>query len=166
MKYVFVFLFCFSSWLIFSGFFDPFHIGLGVFSALLVTAATGKMLFASEDKMAADRIKELMGLPGYALWLLYEIIKANLVLLILVYSPNLKKKINPRVYSFKVHQLHDEFSKYVMGISITLVPGTVTVDINENEFLVHALTDDAAAGLPDPMESKIARIFSKRGKDV
>lgn len=161
MKYVFVFLFCFSTWLIFSGFFDPFHIGLGVFSAALVTAATGKLLFASEEKVAADRVRELMQLPGYALWLLYEIIKANWSLLLLVYSPKLKQKINPRVYTFKVNQLHDEFSKYVMGISITLVPGTVTIDINGDDFLVHAISDEAAEGLPDPMESKVARIFSK-----
>lgn len=160
MKYVVTFSFCMVTWVLLSGLFDPFHLSLGVFSALLVTFGTGKMLFQSQGKSMADRTREVLLLPGYAIWLLIEIVKANVSLLILAYSPNVKSRINPRVFTFRTSKLHDEFSRYVMGISITLVPGTVTIDIDDDEFLVHAITDEAAAGLPDPMESKIAKIFS------
>ncbi|MFN0300309.1 MAG: Na+/H+ antiporter subunit E [Burkholderiales bacterium] len=43
--------------------------------------------------------------------------------------------------------------------SITLTPGTLTVDIAEGEFLVHALTREGASGLADSeMDRRVTRL--------
>jgi multicomponent Na+:H+ antiporter subunit E len=52
-------------------------------------------------------------------------------------------------------------SKFILANSITLTPGTVTVRVEGSRFLVHALTDSAARGLPGAMEKRIANIFER-----
>ena len=39
-----------------------------------------------------------------------------------------------------------DFEKFVLAQSITLTPGTVTVRIKDDEFLVHAISGEAADG--------------------
>ena len=60
----------------------------------------------------------------------------------------LRKTRLPRVYW-----------KVLLGNSITLTPGTITVDVREDRFLVHCLDSDFARGLTDSaMEKRILRL--------
>jgi multicomponent Na+:H+ antiporter subunit E len=43
--------------------------------------------------------------------------------------------------------------------SITLTPGTITVDLHDDEFTVYALTRSAAEALPGEMERRVGRAF-------
>ncbi|MFP4457736.1 MAG: Na+/H+ antiporter subunit E, partial [Clostridia bacterium] len=53
--------------------------------------------------------------------------------------------------------------KVLYGNSITLTPGTLTVDILEDHYIVHALTKEAAEGLKDSIvENKILKIEGNR----
>ena len=72
-----------------------------------------------------------------------------------------KKSINPQMVKFKT-SLTTDLSKFVLANSITLTPGTVTVRIQGDEFLVHALTDYVAEGLPGEMEDRVKKIFGDR----
>ena len=162
MKFTIIFILGLFTWLLFSGIYDLFHISLGVFSCLVVSLICHNFLFESQVKNCKSRLQEIINLPIYSLWLLKEIFKANLHVLYLAYHPKLLHKINPRILSFRVTKLHDPFSRYIMGISITLVPGTVTIQIEDDLFTVHAISDEAAAGLPEPMESWVAWVFSNK----
>ena len=62
--------------------------------------------------------------------------------------------------SFKT-TLTSDFAKFVLANSITLTPGTVTVRIKNDEFLVHALTDFTANGVPGDMERRVKHIFGE-----
>ena len=66
----------------------------------------------------------------------------------------------PRMVEFET-KLEKELSKFGLANSITLTPGTVTVRVEGNRFLVHALSDKAARNLPGAMERRIANIFEK-----
>lgn len=146
---------------------DPFHLGLGVISSAIVTYLSKGMLFRSKHKSYGFQVRTALLLPTYMLWLFKEIIFANFYILYLAFHPRLYEKLNPRIFSIKSDKLKDDFAFYVMGISITLVPGTVTIDIEkqDSEIIVHAITDQASEGLPDPMDSKIANIFCVKGEE-
>ena len=110
------------------------------------------------QRTAGQYIRMLVLGTGYAFWLLWEILKANVYVLKLSLSPKLHQKIDPQIVRFKC-DLKSEFAKYVLANSITLTPGTVTVQILDDEFVVHAISDETAKSLPGSMEDKVRAIF-------
>jgi multicomponent Na+:H+ antiporter subunit E len=95
---------------------------------------------------------------AYIPWLIYQIIMANFHVARLVLSP--KMPINPKIIKFKV-KLDSDISLVTFANSITLTPGTITVDIKEGEFCVHALDETVAYDLlfGGKMEDRIAHIY-------
>tara|TARA_B100001964_G_C14217242_1_gene593394 strand:- start:958 stop:1446 length:489 start_codon:yes stop_codon:yes gene_type:complete len=158
MKYVYSFAVLFVPWLVLSGKFDPVHLGMGVVCSSIVAYWCADLLFQDKNATVRCRLRQLVGFIGYAAWLSWEIVLANLHVFRVAFSPRMSQLLSPKMVEFET-QLEKEFSKFVLANSITLTPGTVTVRIEGNRFLVHALTDKAAAGLPGSMEKRIARIF-------
>ena len=74
-------------------------------------------------------------------WLLWQIVLANIDLAIRTLHP--KMPINPILINIK-NNLKSDLGMVILANSITLTPGTVTIDINENEFLVHVISEKAA----------------------
>ena len=72
----------------------------------------------------------------YLPWLTLEIIKANIDVAKRVLSPSLP--IDPAMLPIKGSQKTD-LGKVIYGNSITLTPGTVTVDIDGDTFLIHSI---------------------------
>lgn len=157
MQRVLVFLALFAFWLILSGHYDPFHIGAGVVCAGLVTLLSSDLFTFGTGARSSFRIGRF---ALYVPWLLWEILQASLYVTWLVVRPS---GIRSRVIRFRTH-LRNELAKVVLGNSITLTPGTVTVDIEGDLFTVHALSDTAADALLDgDMERRVAWVF---GEDV
>ena len=70
--------------------------------------------------------------------------------------------INPALIKFKT-KLSNISSKVILGNSITLTPGTITVDIKGDEFLVHSLMDISFSGIEnDALPHKVAQLFDKK----
>lgn len=85
------------------------------------------------------------GLIVEYIWvLLIEIIKANIVVLKILFTK--RKKIHPVIVRFDA-PLEKEFFQVVLADSITLTPGTITVRLNENGYEVHCLDESLARGL-------------------
>ena len=102
----------------------------------------------------------LLKLLGYYLWLLVEIVKASWEVSKLVAARTVNTQ--PQAVLLKV-SLKSPLAKSVYANSITLTPGTITIDVpDDDSFLVHALTDSAAEGLfTGEMERRIARLFGE-----
>ena len=67
--------------------------------------------------------------------------------------------IRPQVVRFRP-ALDQELSKLLLGNSITLTPGTITMDIDDDEFHIHALSNQAATALrTGDMERRVGRVF-------
>ena len=79
----------------------------------------------------------------YLPWLMWEILKSNLAVAKVVLSPDMP--IRPRLIKVKASQ-QTELGKVIHANSITLTPGTITLDVREDTFLVHALTKESADG--------------------
>ena len=80
----------------------------------------------------------------YVIVLLIEIVKANAAITRIVLAPDIN--VEPCLVKFKP-SLKTNAARIALANSITLTPGTVTVSLEGDEFLVHALTRKIAAGL-------------------
>ena len=154
-----VFILLLITWIVLSGLIDPFHIGLGVISSALVTWLSSDLLFEDRSKSILTRCKQALRLPSYLLWLLWQIVLANIHVLKISFSPNLNDKIQPQLVKFRTG-LKTDFQKYVLAQSITLTPGTVTLDIKDDVFIIHAISDHAAKGLVSSMAQRIHNVFA------
>ena len=162
MKYLYSFVVLFVPWLVLSGKFDPLHLGMGVLCSLLVGYWCADLLFQDKTTTPGNRLRQLIGFVGYMGWLLGQIILANLHVFRVALSPRMNELLSPQMVEFDC-KLEKEFSKFILANSITLTPGTVTVRVEGRRFLVHALTDSAARGMPGAMEKRIANIFERSG---
>jgi len=97
---------------------------------------------------------------GYWLWLLNEVRKANMD----VATSTIKSEmnINPKVFKFRM--VYDNpMAEATLANSITLTPGTITVDISDDGvYTIHSLTNGAREGLMEGgMQRKIAELFGE-----
>jgi multicomponent Na+:H+ antiporter subunit E len=130
-------------------------VSLGVICSLLVAFLTHDLLFA--NARVGDARVILQRFIVYIPWLLYQIVSSNIHVALVALSK--KKPIDPRIIRFKT-KLESDISWVTLANSITLTPGTITMDIKDGEFFVHALdkkvADDLHAG---EMEDRVAHVF-------
>lgn len=158
MKQIILFIVLYLHWILWSGKFDVFHLSLGVISCALVTFMSHN-LYIQSKKVSPRIIKEAFRFIKYIPWLLYQIVLSNMHVASLVLSP--KMPIDPKIVRFKT-KLKSELSLATFANSITLTPGTITADIVEGEFYVHALSKKVADDLmTGEMEDKVAHIFEE-----
>ena len=141
-------------WVSLSGMFDAFHFTLGVLCCLLISQFSHGLLFYHGD--GQQWAKGFFGVLCYLPWLFYQIVLANLEVAWIVLHPRMLDKIDPHLFRFN-SRLQRPISKVTFAQSITLTPGTITVSVDENEFLVYALTRNAGEALPGEMETRVAR---------
>jgi multicomponent Na+:H+ antiporter subunit E len=111
---------------------------------------------ARADLLSPRRFRKTRRFIAYVPWLIYQIVLANLHVAYLILRPG---AIDPQVVRFKT-KLKSEFSMVTLGNSITLTPGTITMDIVDGEFFVHALSKKVADDLRGgEMERRVAHVF-------
>ncbi len=156
-----IFLISIAFWLTLSGSLKPKFLVYGVLASA-VTAWVSYPLLLVPNRSGTKRYF-VFGVPvfaflRYCLWLLWQLILANIDVLKATTGKELA--INPRVVRFYFKA--DNPMAYVMlANSITLTPGTVTINVTDEDlFEIHALTDGAAAGVLDgSMQKKVAELY-------
>ena len=153
-------------WLIMSGHYDIMHISFGIFSVLLVLLISypiRKHLFSLGEHSTALKLN-LGRLVYYIPWLLWQIVVASLQVAYVVLHP--KCPVDPALLRFKT-RLGNSSSKVILGNSITLTPGTITLDIQRDEFLVHSLMDISSTGIIDgTLPGEVAKLYQRRPGQV
>lgn len=138
---LFVVLYLF--WLLLSGFFTAFLMSAGVGSALAVVWFARRLdLVDGEGHPIHIGPKALLYWP----WLLKEIVKSAWDVSRIIVHPKLP--ISPTLVRFKPGQRTD-IGLVIHANSITLTPGTITIEASAEEFLVHGLTRRGAEGTVD-----------------
>lgn len=130
-----------ATWLLWSGHFDGLLLLLGTLSVLLVLFLSVRMRLVDREGVPLELMPRLV---LYVPWLLWEIVKANLDVTRRILSPRLP--ISPRIMTVHSSQRR-ELARVIYANSITLTPGTVTIDLRGPVFTVHALTKEAAEGV-------------------
>ena len=149
-----VFVMLFAFWLVFSGHFDALHISLGLICSAAVATLSYDLLLPEPLPRSAALIAWRFLL--YTPWLMWEVVVANFHVLSLVLQPNL---VRPQIVRFKTG-LQSDLAKVTLANSITLTPGTITMDMDGDEFYVHAVSDKAALSLIEgDMEQRVGHVF-------
>jgi multicomponent Na+:H+ antiporter subunit E len=126
-------------WLLLSGIFTPLLLTLGFISCLATTAIIIRMRILNSESLPAQ--VSIMALPGYLVWLLKEIAKANWAVTKIILSP--RCVLQQKLFNVPNSQTTD-VGKVIFANSITLTPGTITVETEHGYFVIHALTEEAA----------------------
>jgi multicomponent Na+:H+ antiporter subunit E len=159
LSFVAVFLILAAFWVLLSGIFDAYHLTLGLLCCLLVAAVSHDLMFRNIG--SGKKLKTFVRFCTYLPWLMWQIVLANLHVAWLVLNP---RGIDPRVTHLKT-KLKSNFSKVTYGNSITLTPGTITMDIDGENFYVHSLSKKVADDLEGgDMERRVAHVFSEEDR--
>lgn len=130
----------FALWLLMSGVYKPLVVGLGVASAVLAALVVTRMERAAPGARLEAALRPF-ALLRYLGWLLVEIAKSNWRVTKAIMSPSMP--IRQHYFTVPFAQ-RTEFAQTTFANSITLTPGTVTVEIEEDFFWVHAICYDAS----------------------
>ena len=134
-------LFLFSIWLLWSGYYNPLLLSLGVLSCGLSVLIANRMKLSDEEGFPIEIFFRLL---AYLPWLLGELYKSGLEVSRLVLNP--KTKIAPRIVKVRPSQ-RTSLGLMIYANSITLTPGTVTISVSKDQIEVHTLTNNAEKDL-------------------
>jgi len=140
-------------WLLWSGYFKTLLVVLGLVSCCLVTLLSWRM-----GNLEQERVWQrlLLRFPRYWLWLGKEVVKSNLEVARIILSPRLE--LAPRMVTIDSHA-KDEFGQAMLGNSITLTPGTLTLGVADGRLRVHCLTREGAVALAEgEMNRRVAAL--------
>ena len=148
-----LFLLLIIFWLLNSGQYSPLLLFLGILSAALVLFIAHRMDVVDHE---SQPLHLTLRIPGYWLWLLKEIVTANIDVVYRIWRGN--STISPVQFVLIASQKTD-MCRVIYANSITLTPGTVAVDLDGDKITVHALTHQSAellkSGLLDQRVSRL-----------
>ena len=117
-----------------------------VIVAFLIASLISKFTVSNNLIHPYLKMKTLSKWAVYGVVLFYEVIKANVQVALITLSRHMD--IEPMVVTYE-SKLSDEWLLTILANSITLTPGTMTVDIKGNQLLIHCLNKMYSNGLSD-----------------
>lgn len=157
------FITLFVFWLVLSGHYQAKFIVLGALSAGLVTFLTHDLVssvFEHAQREKTDfqltflRIGHFL---AYLPWLLSRIVLANVQIAYIVVNPRMP--IDPAFLQFRT-RLQKTLAQVIVANSITLTPGTITVNLKDGRYIVHALVPSATKEILEAkLQNKVGAFF-------
>jgi multicomponent Na+:H+ antiporter subunit E len=152
---VLVFTACLVIWALLSGQFRVADLVMATIAATLVTVMNRGV------EQLSDVLRHGPAILGYVPWILREIWRANVQVVKIVLHPRLP--IDPVLVRVRARYSSD-LARTIFANSITLTPGTITIEAGPGEFLVHALTRGAGEDLQGgAMARRVGRVFGDPG---
>ena len=121
-------------WISFSGHFDFLLLSFGVISVLIVLYTLRRMQIVDETPVKFQM--NIFSLITYCFWLIKEILRSNITVAKTILSPQIKIKQN--MFDVPLSP-KSEAAQVIFANSITLTPGTITVETEKKSLLVHSL---------------------------
>lgn len=139
-------------WLVLSGIYTQFLVTAGVISAIAIALLATRMGVADEEGLPLQLASSAL---TYWPWLVWQIILSALNVTKIILNPSLP--ISPTLTRVKMSQKSD-VARVTYANSITLTPGTISVDIEGDEILVHAITGENASDVESgDMDARVAK---------
>ena len=132
-----LFVILMTVWLLMSGHYTPLVTGLGVVSTAFATWMSHRLGGSDKEGLPLHMFRKL---PAYYIWLIKEIIMSNIA----TAKTILGKSDAPELFYVPFTQ-KTEAGVATYANSITLTPGTVTVDIDENALVSFVLAEIVCA---------------------
>jgi multicomponent Na+:H+ antiporter subunit E len=160
--YIILFTCLFIFWLILSPSLTALNIIFGLFSSLLVTFLTGRILDQGMDANITPAF--FVRFPGFVLTVLWEIVKANIDVAKVIIDPALP--IAPRLFRIRT-RLNGDVPRSFYAAFINLTPGTAVVDIQGDVFTIQGLAARHEESFEsDAMEQTVAKLFGQTLPDI
>jgi multicomponent Na+:H+ antiporter subunit E len=134
MKYFFVFILLTSFWLLMSGIYKPLMLAFCLLSVTLVMLINRRMNLKDLSPVLFEL--NFLRTFKYCFWLFYEIFKANVEVTKIVLD--WRSKVNSKFINLPLNQRTD-LGQVIFANSITLTPGTVAIEMEQDTVMVHAL---------------------------
>jgi multicomponent Na+:H+ antiporter subunit E len=145
-------------WLLLSGHFEPTLVIYGLLSSAAVVGLGLHLRIVDSEALPIHLAGRML---FYLPWLFKEIVLSNVAVARVILDPRLP--IRPRLLHVEASQ-DSEVAQVIYANSITLTPGTITLDVRDHKLLVHALTRESAEGLlTGEMDRRVARLEKGRG---
>ncbi len=128
-----IFLAIAAFWMGNSGHYTPLMLGFAALSMALTLVLCARLNII--DREGAPYVR-LFGFIAYFPWLFWEVVKSNWIVIKACLRADLD--INPALVKVKT-VCKSDLAKVVFANSITLTPGTVTIEIEGDKLLVHGL---------------------------
>ncbi len=138
MRIVLISFFFIALWLLLSGVYKSLTMFFGLCSVILVMTVLHRMNQKDGNRLVLNF--KLLKSANYIVFLAAEVVKANYAVTKLLLSKQLR--LNQKFLKIPFSQ-RSEVSQVVFANSITLTPGTVTIEIEPSNFIVHALNCDS-----------------------
>ena len=155
------FVIAYVAWVILTWVPDVQHLIFGVPVALVVAALTGG-LFVSRPRLLAQPQRYVYFCFVYLPLFLWECLKANFDVAFRVLSPTLP--ISPGIVKVKT-SLTSDIGLTFLANSITLTPGTMSVDIDEEKKMLYvhwiSVKDKDIEAATDVIVARFERILKK-----
>lgn len=153
MKYLASFLVLFATWVLLAGY-DLYELIIGAVVSLIVSIIISKSVQYKIDYKFP--VKILVFIFAYIPLFIYQLLLANLDVARRVLMPKIPLK--PGFVKIKT-DLKGDFGKLTLANSITLTPGTLTVDVKDDELYVH--TVEVKGDTPKEHRENISSAFEK-----
>lgn len=140
---IFIWLLLLVFWFLISASFHWQHVVTGILLSAGLTLAWNQLTIDEYGKTTI-KLRQLKIFLRYIIFLLVEIIKANFAVAFIVLNP--KMPISPGLIVLKI-TLKKDLPRVFYANSITMTPGTITVDIEGDRLLVHGMTKEHAFGV-------------------
>ena len=125
-------------WVAWSWHFDPLIVGCGVASVILTVFLARRLGVMDEETVPFELAARLL---LYIPWLVWEVLKANLQTAHLILHPMMP--VRPHLIRLPADQ-RTALGRVIYANTITITPGTISLDLHDGVILVHCL-DDAMA---------------------
>lgn len=152
-----LFLVLFTVWVLLSGQFTVLHLGSGIVCSLFVTYLAGRKQILDPEGHPIHLL--VVTALTYWPWLIYQILLANLDVAYRIWHPRLP--ISPRLTKIP-YRTRTNLATVIYANSITLTPGTVTVEVAKRHLLVHSLTAKGERALREgEMHERVRRLEAR-----
>jgi len=159
-RIVITFFFLMALWLLFTFSLDLFSLLLGGIFSLAISMFAHDLFVEREEKIHRGILPRFEFFALYVFVVLWEIYLASFYVVYQVIT----MKINPGIVKIRTH-LKSKLARALLANSITLTPGTVTIDLQEDYLYVHWLvvktgnSHKAARMIKGNYEAQLKRIF-------
>lgn len=140
-------------WWLLSGYAEPLLLCFGLASAMLVTWLAVRMSLTDFEGISLPLVgRGLLYFP----WMVREVWRSNIAVARIVLAREMP--ISPTIFRVPAGQ-RSSLGRVIYGNSITLTPGTVTLQVTDEYLEVHSLTREAAADLKSgEMGNRVCRL--------
>lgn len=133
---------------------------------LAICALVGILLKNALDYSFIKELKLIIRLPHfirYIFVLIKEVVKSNFAVIRVILNP--WHRLEGQLYFF-TPEIKSEHARVVLGNSITLTPGTVTVQLKNGRYCVHTIKNDFIEGIEESSLTKEVQRLEEKFKNV